>query len=445
MTAPLESADLRRSLAPRTLMRIGAATVAVGLAVGFTAVAGPMAARADDPVNTPPTAEDDFYTTAYETTLFVSDQADGVLANDSDPDDADLDLDAVDWGTPSVGDLVGYNGSQGTFEYQPPAGFSGEVTIQYYAHDHKDRSLAPATIHIDVLPQPNDSPVAVNDSYTIGKNQTLAIVAPGFLGNDTDTEGDTILLQSIYFVGGALPGEFFNIDGISGAFTYTPATDFVGARVLEYSVTDGNSESNTATITIDVTEEQVPQATPQGGADSYSTAKDTTLVVTAPGLLANDSDADSAFQIGGYSDPGKGSITAFQPQSGAFTYVPEAGFVGTTSFTYFLRDVTNNESGAITVTIEVTAAQEPGEDEPGEDEPGEDEPGEDEPGQDEPGQGTDLPTGSLEGDSGSGTSTTSSLASTGAPVSALGVVAGLLLVAAGGVVVLRGRARSSAK
>jgi len=75
--------------------------------------------------------------------------------------------------------------------------------------------------------------------------------------------------------------------------------------------------------------------------------------VPAPGVLANDSDADTpSLQAGVATNPSHGTL-ALQP-SGAFTYTPAAGFSGTDSFTYQVTDQTSISAPvmvALTVTV----------------------------------------------------------------------------------------------
>src|SRR5207247_2290763 len=88
--------------------------------------------------------------------------------------------------------------------------------------------------------------------------------------------------------------------------------------------------------------------------DSYTTPEDTTLNVTVPGVLANDSDVDgdtlSAILV---SQPSHGSLTL--NSNGSFSYVPAANYNGTDSFTYKANDG-QADSGIATVTITIGGA-----------------------------------------------------------------------------------------
>ncbi|MCA1683566.1 MAG: cadherin-like domain-containing protein, partial [Actinobacteria bacterium] len=76
----------------------------------------------------------------------------------------------------------------------------------------------------------------------------------------------------------------------------------------------------------------------------------TPLTVGAPGVLANDTDADGGIlTAGSASNPPGGSVTL--NANGSFTYTPDAGFSGTDSFTY---TVTDNHGATDTATVTVT-------------------------------------------------------------------------------------------
>ena len=95
---------------------------------------------------------------------------------------------------------------------------------------------------------------------------------------------------------------------------------------------------------------QGPQA-PTASDDAYSTDQDTTLSVSAPGVLGNDSDPQSdplsALLI---SDVSSGSLTL--NADGSLQYAPDAGFSGSDSFSYRASDGVN-DSNVVTVALTV--------------------------------------------------------------------------------------------
>ena len=96
---------------------------------------------------------------------------------------------------------------------------------------------------------------------------------------------------------------------------------------------------------------QVQNSAPVANDDSYSVDSGSSLDVTAPGLLANDTDANgdilSAAKV---SNPGHGDVTV--NSNGSFTYTPSSGFAGQDSFTYKANDG-SLDSNVATVSLTV--------------------------------------------------------------------------------------------
>jgi VCBS repeat-containing protein len=92
---------------------------------------------------------------------------------------------------------------------------------------------------------------------------------------------------------------------------------------------------------------------PVGVADTYTTAEDTALTVTAPGVLGNDTDADSdPLTATVVAQPAHGTLTL--NTNGSFTYTPTANYHGPDSFTYTANDAATS-SETTTVSLTVTA------------------------------------------------------------------------------------------
>ncbi|MEZ5436940.1 MAG: Ig-like domain-containing protein [Lysobacteraceae bacterium] len=135
--------------------------------------------------NDAPNTMADSYVVAEDDSITVS-EAEGVLANDSDPEGDNLTAvldDDADFGT-----LVFNN--DGSFTYTPNPEFCGDDGFSYHANDGANDSATTATmISVTCL---NDAPVANADSYNGSKNTLLQVMAPGVLGNDTDVEMATL-------------------------------------------------------------------------------------------------------------------------------------------------------------------------------------------------------------------------------------------------------------
>ncbi len=196
----------------------------------------------------------------------------------------------------------------------------------------------------------NKPPLAVDDAYETAEETELVVGAvEGVLANDTDQNGDPLTAMLIDDVSnGTL---VLNADG---SFSYTPDVNFYGEDHFTYYAYDGEVGSLPATVTITVTDiSDVPTAVD----DTYVTEIDTTLTVTAPGILDNDYSFDptDTLSVIRAQDVAHGVLTL--NADGSFTYEPEAGFSGTDSFTYiiFSEERAGDLSNEATVTIMVRA------------------------------------------------------------------------------------------
>src|SRR5205085_10637281 len=76
-------------------------------------------------------------------------------------------------------------------------------------------------------------------------------------------------------------------------------------------------------------------------------------VTVASNVLANDTTVTDTSSIASHTNPSNGSLLAFNAD-GTFTYLPNAGFSGTDTFPYTLRnhtDATLTCVGAVTITV----------------------------------------------------------------------------------------------
>jgi VCBS repeat-containing protein len=95
----------------------------------------------------------------------------------------------------------------------------------------------------------NDAPSAADDGYSTAEDSVLTVAAPGVLGNDTDVDGDTLFAVVV-----DEPNNGTLTLNADGSFTYTPAANFTGTDSFTYHAGDGALDSNTATVTITVTQ-----------------------------------------------------------------------------------------------------------------------------------------------------------------------------------------------
>ena len=120
-----------------------------------------------------------------------------------------------------------------------------------------------------------------------------------------------------------------------------------GNHTIEVQATGTSTVSDTITVEVTGAANRAPVA----NADSYTTGFQTALTVAAPGVLANDSDADgNTLAASLASPPAHGSVVL--NANGGFTYTPQAGYSGPDSFTYKASDGTATSAPA-TVAITV--------------------------------------------------------------------------------------------
>jgi len=291
--------------------------------------------------NLSPVAVVDSYGTTEDTGFAVT-AAQGVLANDSDPEsdplEARLLVDA------SFGSLA--LASDGSFTYTPDPEAFGTDSFTYEAFDGRSPS-AETTVTIDVTAI-EDPPLTNPDAYTTPEVTTLVVAAGiGVLANDFDPEGQPLSAQ---LDTDAQNGSLSLAS--DGSFTYTPNPGFAGNDSFTYTAWDGGLASPVTTATITVANP------PSAAADAYGTDEDVDLVVdAATGVLANDNDPQGdplTAELVASTSSGSLSLAS----DGSFSYSPAANFNGQDSFTYRATDGTSVSNTAI-VDIDVAGLEDP--------------------------------------------------------------------------------------
>jgi len=276
----------------------------------------------------------DFYSVRHDRALSVT--TGGLLSNDEDDDGDELTVQLQM--APASGVLT--LNPNGTFEFTPASGMTGTVTFRYTVTDGIDTtSPIDVTIHVT-----NASPIGRSDAWQLHHGQTLVTSgADGVLRNDSDADSDSLTVTLI--TGPAHGTLILNSDG---AFTYTPATGYLGTDQFTYCITDGIVTSDPVVVTLTMT-----NVRPQAVAESLSVVHDRTIVKPgAAGLLSNDFDADGdALTVSVVTGASHGTLTV--ESSGAFIYIPATGFVGQDAFVYRVFDGAQY-SDSVTVPILVT-------------------------------------------------------------------------------------------
>ena len=323
--------------------------------------------------NVDPTALNDGFSTNINTALVIS--APGVLANDEDLDGDTLSVSQI-VSNVSNGTLA-WN-SNGSFTYTPNAAFVGTDSFTYQVSDGNG-GLAQATVNITV-----EDPNALEG----------ALIGVGL------TEAESLDLAGAYKVE-SVDG-FSGDAGIKSTGTGTATGSFTGAdgsywlqvdwfnendgvaqfavfvnnvQVSSWSGTGGNNSIVTRDIAVTLNYGDVitlrgiknngeparidsinivendGNTDPNAANDSYATNINSALVISAPGVLANDSDLNgdtlSVAQV--LTNVSNGTLV--WNSNGSFTYTPNAAFVGTDSFTY---QVSDGNGGLAQATVNIT-------------------------------------------------------------------------------------------
>jgi hypothetical protein len=283
------------------------AVVAAGTTTGLVSVTTPGGTATSSTsfvVRVAPTTVADSYSTPQGVTLTGN-----VLTNDLGTNPRAILLNRPANGTLTLN-------PNGSFTYVPTASFTGTDSFTYYACDPDMPLLCgnSATVTISVL---RIAPVTVADSYTTPAGVTLT---GNVLTNDLGTNPRAILITRT--TNGTL------VLNPNGSFSYVPNAGFVGTDSFTYYACDPNLPllcGNPATVTITVTPGRVAPITV---ADSYTTPASVTLTGN---VLTNDLGTNPRAIL--ITRPTRGTL-ALNPD-GSFSYVPNAGFSGMDSFTYY--------------------------------------------------------------------------------------------------------------
>ena len=194
--------------------------------------------------NSSPIGVADSYSATEDTVLSISDPANGLLANDSDPDSDPLTASLID----GVANGILILNPNGTFDYTPDANFNGLDSFTYNVGDGSNND-GPITVSISVAAE-NDTPVAIVDAYTTTRDVALNVNAlAGVLANDSDIDGDAITVSLDTDVSNGILA--LNADG---SFDYTPNVGFFGTDSFTYTASDGQSSTSAQSVTLTVSQ-----------------------------------------------------------------------------------------------------------------------------------------------------------------------------------------------
>lgn len=296
----------------------------------------------EDGINQPPVARDDQVRTRVDQPVIVD-----VLKNDEDADGDVLLVSSIS-GQPTDA-LVTATADRTQVQVTPPAGFEGALRFDYTITDGRGGS-ASAHVTVDVAAPngaSNQPPTAVTD---VAEARAGAAASLNVLINDSDPDGDTLVLDSVTAPAGAVTFD------PSGQVTYTPdPTSPDGTIELGYAVVDAFGASATGTIRV---------AIRLGGSNNEPDARNDSAVTVVGkaitfNVLSNDTDPDNdplsmAGQPNLLSPAGADSSTyelSVSPDGELFFVANAAG-----SYLFSYSVIDGSESDTAIVRIDVDAA-----------------------------------------------------------------------------------------
>jgi len=214
----------------------------------------------------------------------------------------------------------------GTFTYTPSENYSGPDSFSYtFTANNGDTSTATVNVLID------DVPIMVDDTATTKQDTPTTITV---LANDRIGKGGGSITSHTDPTNGSV---VLNDDG---TFTYTPSENYSGPDSFNYTFTDNNGDTSTATVNVLI--DDVPITVD----DTATTNEDTPITIT---VLANDRIGKGGGSITSHTDPTNGSVVL--NDDGTFTYTPSENYPGPYSFSYTFTD---NNGDTSTATVNVT-------------------------------------------------------------------------------------------
>jgi trimeric autotransporter adhesin len=255
--------------------------------------------------NVAPTAYDDEFETSKNQPITGNVLADNGYGADKDLNFNALSVVANTMSTSNGGTVALL--ANGSFTYTPSNNYEGVDSFEYEVSDGS--LIGTATVYIAVLGG-NIAPVAQNDAFTInhGNNTTGNLIANNGSGADSDSDGGTLsVVESLITT---TQGRSVSVSA-NGNFVYHAMAGFIGTDTFDYTLSDGQGGTDTATVSITIN-------APSGAVLGTTSADTITSGGTVFGLAGNDTITGAAtndFLYGGAGNDtiygGNGSDTIY--------------------------------------------------------------------------------------------------------------------------------------
>jgi gliding motility-associated-like protein len=225
-----------------------------------------------------------------------------------------------------------------------PTVIATESPVRYVASLTKAQNTMELPAFTIVCMQP--SAILVDDVVSVDEDSSVDV---SIYDNDSDLPTNGTLTASNPSNGTvSISDNGTPNDPSDDILTYTPNPDYNGPDSFTYTVCNNLGDCSTATVNVDV----LPIL--DAFDDSFTTEEETALDMD---VLANDNDIPTVGTLT-FTDPANGTViindngTPNDPSDDLLTYTPDAGFIGTDSFTYTLCDnVSNCETATVTIVV----------------------------------------------------------------------------------------------
>ena len=191
----------------------------------------------------------------------------------------------------------------------------------------------------------NSNPTAVDDTVSILQDQAITI--SNLLDNDTDPDGDNLTIIS---TDNTTINQGVIVNNNNNSLTYTPASGFIGTDSFNYSISDNNGGTDSATVTVNILGSKPIENQPPSATDDTATTI-TNKVIVISNVLSNDTDPDGDILSIASVDSRSKNLGFIVNNNGNFTYTPPKSFKGTDSFQYTISD---GHKGTDSATVVIT-------------------------------------------------------------------------------------------
>ncbi|MBN3957445.1 cadherin-like domain-containing protein [Nostoc sp. NMS8] len=147
---------------------------------------------------------------------------------------------------------LNFNAATRTFSGTPTNGDVGTLSLKLTTTDIAGAS-SEDIFDLQII-NVNDAPIAADDTASTNQNTPLTLSITNLLANDSDIDGNSLRITA---VSNATNGSVvFNTQ--QGNVVFTPVLDFSGAASFNYTVSDGNGGTSTATVAVTVNPSSQP-------------------------------------------------------------------------------------------------------------------------------------------------------------------------------------------